>query len=444
MTLIYAKKIGRDIQINSDTKLSLNSKAKLSIKDAILKSIVLSDTLTLSFSGSYIVACHLIKQIAGRQSPPSLSSLIKDILRIEKSDLEETSFIITALRGSESEIIRIREGVVEKGLSNAYIGDHDAFESYQKAYYSLVNERKDEREWEHQRAAFEHVIENQSISTVGGFNVMINTFNNGFQYTHRVELHNPRKQNIKANTRTTLDMGNAKTGGYSVEYLSSRVDKYVLAIYHEYGSFGLFFHPFHNAKNLILEDISNILKPEIISCNDGLEFTREIQRKYNLIIEGYGLNPPTWKLNNIQILSFGTSTQFDKHKTQKELLSFDILSFELHESQNEYIIDLVLSSGYKTRENQVVHHIETRFSFIVSDYNDRIYLEGGIIQPRSIAEQFSSIAIAMQRGLFYERMRTQYSTEEILPFSYIQLDNFVGYHIIEDSAGYKFISSLST
>lgn len=438
MTFIYARKIKNSIQINSDTYLNFEKKVKPNLEDTIIKSLILSKYLTISFSNTHIVACKLIKRLV-RSNYLTLDRVLKIIEEIPPKDLDQISFIITVLEGSEYEIIRIRRGIIERNLQSAYIGEKDAFELYQKEYHSLELEgnKKYIEEFVIQNDAFEKVIQNSNIQTVGGFNICICSYQYGFEYNFNTEVFRPRLLHLKDNLPQKLDFGNAEMGSFSVIYLPCSQDPSVLAIYLEYGSFGLFFNPIQKAfKAKTSQDEENILKCTIIKNKSGLDFTKYIQDKYNLTIGYFGLTPPpVWQFTSIKILSFIPFIGKEEFLKIQGAQPFTVGNFTLNTSNNKNIITLILDSGYLTMNHKVLIKLQTQFAFQVSTLPNNLIVKNGIIEPIKWSQSLFDIAINTQRGLLYQEILAHYNKEIIFPLTFFSKER-VGLKLIIDDLGF--------
>lgn len=191
MTLVVARKIKDNIRIFSDTKRSDVSDVLKGVKRNILKTIILNEEICVSFAGRIGWATNAICQL--RKTSLSVDEVQNYLLRQNIESVDEVDFIVASL-SREPSITKISGGIVESGLDQCWIGNKDAFNTFQKHFHSIKNPNidgisKDQVEISNtlyrMKVAFERLVEQGKHSDVGEIYIETASLPTGFCYIPR-------------------------------------------------------------------------------------------------------------------------------------------------------------------------------------------------------------------------------------------------------------------
>ncbi|WP_017495749.1 hypothetical protein [Flavobacterium sp. WG21] len=285
MTLVVAKIIDNDIQIVSDTKITdlfLGSQNPLLGQ---LKTIILNPYISISFSGLPDYAQEVLKsfyqgELANSNSILVINSLVVKCLEINRKSSNKTNFILCYIYNNQPKIYKISNYQIEQNLKNAWIGDIIGFTKYQQYYHtSEITNELDKME-----DAFEKVIEDNSVETVGDFIIRVANESNS---TGETQYLNYQINRIKYfGPVEFLDMGSGKfmmkhatpeSGGYGISLLRSfNPQTPAIGIHFHVGNFGLLFFPQHSYSNGII----------FRNQSDGEKFAEEIKNQFGFDVQG--------------------------------------------------------------------------------------------------------------------------------------------------------------
>ena len=205
MSLIYAHKTLFGIRVLSDTKPSIDAndidrlKKRFTEEEfnnfmryGVIKTVIYKPHITLSAAGELEHFNELLGYLKSNNIS-SLDEILKSATEIHNKYNRDTDFIIT----TESDIYEIKVGKYEK-VEFSWIGDEDAYSIFkdQKSKYYFNEDiysqdpfTKEEinsiKQDEEVNFAFQKVIDDKNITTVGGFKVVCHTlesYNNEYFY----------------------------------------------------------------------------------------------------------------------------------------------------------------------------------------------------------------------------------------------------------------------
>ena len=162
------------------------TRGSLSPSAGVLKAIVVSPSLCVAIAGRPEPGLHAVQEVYRSQaSNDDVVSLLSDA---HQKCEQKTDFIV-AFVGPPPSLVRIRDGAVEKGLIDAWIGDPPAFEKYQEYLAGLAG-MTDHLPYKtgaiaDMGSAFQMVIEDAQIPSVGGFRIAAASYSShisGFHY----------------------------------------------------------------------------------------------------------------------------------------------------------------------------------------------------------------------------------------------------------------------
>lgn len=141
---------------------------------------------------------------------------------------------------------RIQDGVVERGLTAAWIGDRRAFSHYQDAFHSTpptttgADPTGEISDAGRMLQAMQAVVDDPSVGSVGEAVVSVLPSERGFSYGEAAMMISERAQSIPSDTLTRLAFGGAAEGGSAYSILTPREPGIgAIAIHFHQGRFGL-------------------------------------------------------------------------------------------------------------------------------------------------------------------------------------------------------------
>ncbi len=290
MTLVVARIIEDRILLISDSRITDPNVLRRSSLKGALKAVILHRGLCVCFSGNLLIAQDAISKLEVNPNSYFESETIIDQLFQEhrKGDCGADFLLVTLIPNTS--ITRIRRGQIERNLNAAWIGDYDAFSSYQQHFHNSLaqnscNLLQDQLEqinldvhkiFSKMTDAFISVIENNAHPTVDDFIVHISLGLEGFKYLDSLFAFNPNKQTIPAGVRTPLIFsGSAAEGGYSHSIMTPREAGIgAIGVYFFQGSFGALFYPARFDEVIIYKNIG------------AYEFKQTIRQNFGFEIEG--------------------------------------------------------------------------------------------------------------------------------------------------------------
>jgi hypothetical protein len=187
MTLLVARATEDGLHIVGDTKLSFEDAIhSRPLQDGALKCLVTSPTCCVGFAGDTAAAEKALAPVIGNVVW-SAERLLPHLLDAHQQSKCAVDFIVgdSSVGGS---LHRITDGAVELRLDNAWIGDHRAFESYQKTYHAetpLEGSGYQQDAFTRMRNALEAVISDHNVPSVDGFGIYVTSrhaVSNDFRY----------------------------------------------------------------------------------------------------------------------------------------------------------------------------------------------------------------------------------------------------------------------
>lgn len=187
MTLIVAKIVNGKIRIDSDSKISYAYKSSNPFTDGILKNVILSPNVCLSYAGTVIdehdnnVIEELIsiinRDILDKNSH-ALDQIAELALCSHRDGGSQTDYILSS-SGEFNRIIKIAGNQIHEGQSTYWIGSSDAFNMFQYHFHENNNASIFSRMMD----AFQSTIAFQDkLKGVGGFQLSVGNKNGYFRY----------------------------------------------------------------------------------------------------------------------------------------------------------------------------------------------------------------------------------------------------------------------
>ncbi len=218
MTLIVARHIENDVYIIGDSKFTENIKSpRENPKSYIggLKIIILTPGLCIAFAGNVEHARNAIQGIYDTEvNLFDKNCVIDHFLKHHnnsQSSGHPTDFIVAGICENEEklsefikEVFKISDSHVSRENEATYIGDYDAFNSFQEAchkrnakrntptlaIFKLGNTERPNFDYSHKAAAYgmQAVIDDTNISNVDGIYVTVISEENQFKYVQYTQV----------------------------------------------------------------------------------------------------------------------------------------------------------------------------------------------------------------------------------------------------------------
>lgn len=204
MTLIIGKIVGNQIFIVCDTKLTYEQDKELyltqnSLTSGTIKTIILSEKICLSFSGKIITVNKVLKEIGNSKDIKHIIETINSIKSMYINTKLDADFLL-AYYNPECHMIEFK-GSNPNPVQSTWLGSYNGFSEYQDRYHNYPNQiesfhgvifsiervpdnlSEDESNiLSNMRRSIEHVINNDTIDTVGGFSITVAIINNSFTF----------------------------------------------------------------------------------------------------------------------------------------------------------------------------------------------------------------------------------------------------------------------
>jgi hypothetical protein len=266
LSLVVAEATANGPVIVSDTRVLYPSR-RSAYKTGTLKTVVLRRDVAVSFAGSVQAALETIREIASdMRQGTTLEAVISRLHDITEGDHGVCEFIV-AVDGTDWQLTRIRNGQVESGLRSTWIGDHDAFEQFQRLRNAphplkgVIEEKVGPGAASLLRlgTAMEALINDASIESVDHFCVRVaRQRDGGFQYMASIFIYVGRDIEMKPGDDLINSMAQSVAeGGYSVSIVEpAEPGTPALGLSFPRARLGMIFLPLEYDEGQVLHDIS--------------------------------------------------------------------------------------------------------------------------------------------------------------------------------------------
>lgn len=284
MSLIVARKDGEHIVIVGDTQLSYPNQTVKRLKtlprEGVLKSVIINDSICISFANVVRHAEEALKTINPDATPNEVLTILE---RFHRSSEEETDFILSSNMPSPT-IYEIKNGVA-KETSVAWIGSQAGYNAFQKSIiegrepntnspYSNMNIQEALPEiplFAKMSSAIDFVIEDETIPEVRGFKNIILLKDNRFQFMPYMKFY--REELVITEPRTfVIGHGSPESGSYTLVFIGGSKDHKTAALHIKQGNFGILYRRVDNG----------LLWPELCENMDEVDFFEFITTRYDL------------------------------------------------------------------------------------------------------------------------------------------------------------------
>jgi len=280
MSLVVAQATECGPRITSDIQVGRWDGRKAALKDGTLKSIVLSQWVTICFAGLVKQGLDAVREFAvGLNAGRTVDDLLPALNRISATGAVD---FIVARRHRIDQITRITENGIEHRLPITWIGDQHGFEQFQRARSKVLPGSKISSPpaivMQELRAAMKAVIDDEAIANVGGFEIAVANTQAGFEYLGSAYVHPGRDFTIPSAVDDLIPymIQLAEEGGYTaclVEPVSAGVP--AAALYFPTGGVVMMFLPLQFDTAQVITDV----RPA--------EFTKIVQDRF-----GIAMKPP--------------------------------------------------------------------------------------------------------------------------------------------------------
>jgi hypothetical protein len=247
------------VRLAADLRVTDSNDIRRGYPYAVLKALILSRTLVVAFAGNAQLALHTVRQLP--RPPEEITDVIPTLTASceRAGDGEGRVDYLAAVAGEG--IWRITNDGVEGVLEAAWIGDHRAFELYQRAYHegpvalplqvpSLSPERPlpvSKAEYAEtvrmMNGIFQLVLED-SINTVGEAFILAASLDGSFRYEQQAHLAADHERVISGAKWVAPDWGTVAEGGFGYSTLvPCEPGIGVLGLYFPHPGLGLLYHP---------------------------------------------------------------------------------------------------------------------------------------------------------------------------------------------------------
>ena len=251
MSLVVARRIGSQVRIIGDSRVSYPDGIQSNLLRGVLKIVTVRKDLCLAFAGPIRPALDLLREVHKSHDDAV------DIIRARNigGNLNCLDLIVADLTNRDAPLARIAAGVVEIGPSSTWIGDVGAFSAFQEAYAAVQaycpsaglspQENAFMEETRKMDTALGAVLQSGKHHSVGDFKIAVSGSLGGvFRYDIRAEGYNFRPVSNTTEERSLTQPVSMEEGGYYFSILSpSQAGDAAIGAYFPQGRFGVLMHP---------------------------------------------------------------------------------------------------------------------------------------------------------------------------------------------------------
>lgn len=269
MSLIKAQQFGDNFRILSDTKITDSEQILRGVETNVLKVVILRPDLCIGFAGLIGPASLGIEELdklIGAEEV-NIDRVLAYLLERHLAAAKKTDFIVASLT-PKSNLYKISEGKVESNLQTCWIGDHDAFSTYQEFFHQTHGFERPELSPEsaqtvntifRMQRAFMRLVESSLHESVGQFMIEVATNPGlGFYYEARY-LGTPGPPSLHRQIEASEEISDwsAAVGGFSTSILvPDEAGIGAIGIHFFQGNFGALFYPINQEKPILIKDVN--------------------------------------------------------------------------------------------------------------------------------------------------------------------------------------------
>src|ERR1044071_689492 len=291
MSLVVTRLFGAEIRIFSDTKLTSPEELLKGVNNSVLKAVTLRPDLCICFAGRIgpaQVALENLDRIIGK-AVFDLEEVLEYLRQVHLETEHVTDFIIATLSPKPA-LYRIRNGKVERDLDMCWIGDQDAFSTYQRFFSEMPILDRDDVSPQmaeilniilRMHMAFIKLVESGKHASVGEFMIEIGT-NPGEGFYHEgIHIGHPGALALlqPIDDPEKIREWAAASGSYSFSILApDKAGIGAIGIHFYEGNFGALFYPVKSKTTILVRDV------------DVDEFKKAVSDKFGVCLEGLPTN----------------------------------------------------------------------------------------------------------------------------------------------------------
>lgn len=277
MTLVVGRIIQSGIRVDSDSKITDPNivSNRNNIFSGILKTIILNPNISVSYAGGVETAQKAIEELYALNTF-EINKVKSLLLKINMESEYDTDFLIASLE-NQPLLYKISNGKIEPSNTFHWIGDINGFNLFQKEFLPKLNSFDPKHITTIHSNAFEKVIENGEIESVGGFHITVHRTKFGLEYLFKMKIitGQPTSVTLIGNDTKTIPFGNAQTGAFSFSYLKSDNPFLpAIGIHFPMGNFGTLYFPKISRKIIFFKKV------------DPFEFAEIVKTEYKINLTG--------------------------------------------------------------------------------------------------------------------------------------------------------------
>jgi hypothetical protein len=212
MSLVVARFSKLGVRLYSDSQVTDPSQPRNNLIPGRLKLIVLKPNVCIGFAGQLNGAIDAIREVAKLGSS---SAIIEKLVERHRASKEAVDFIVATLQPRS--LHKISAGQHFTGGEQYWIGDYDGIKEFEKRFFELPTPAIDDEVAAvagQMYQAFNSVVSDRAVSTVGGILFSVVTHKGAFLYAPAANVFFPT-QEIPSGVPTALRFGGPAEGGYA-------------------------------------------------------------------------------------------------------------------------------------------------------------------------------------------------------------------------------------
>lgn len=250
MTLVVARKIGSEIRMFADARLSYPDHYVSTPLRGGLKLVAIND-VCIGYAGEYVHAVDALRKIKNL-GYRDFGQITDVLFEAHKECGGKVDFVLATYIPLVS-LIKISNGEVIFDIDSAWIGDPDAFSEYQRIYHTLPESPKSEDHSPEESEFYEtisrmssalgDIVRENKLDSVGEFTISVRSTSSGFKYLGGAMAFIV-EQKIPSGEPTALKFGTAQQGGYAYTVMTPTSPNVgAIGVYFVQGNLGVLYHP---------------------------------------------------------------------------------------------------------------------------------------------------------------------------------------------------------
>lgn len=268
MSLIRAQRFGDEFRILSDTKIIDSEQILRGVETNILKVVILRPDLCIGFAGLIgpaSLAIEKMHEFIGAEEV-NIDRVLDHLLQRHLGAAKQTDFVVASLTPN-SNLYKISAGNVESNLQTCWIGDHDAFSTFQEFFHQTRGFERPDLSTElaqtvntifRMQRAFMRLVESGLHESVGQFMIEVATNPGaGFYYEARY-IGTPGAPSLHRQIEPSEEISDwsAAVGGFSTRILvPNEAGVGAIGIHFFQGKFGALFYPIKQEKPIVIREV---------------------------------------------------------------------------------------------------------------------------------------------------------------------------------------------